>query len=218
MIEKADVLAHRGWWDEGSRANSRKALGRALEAGFGIETDLRDFAGRIVVSHDPPKPDSLEMDLEDLLRLYLRMGAQGVLALNIKSDGLAGIVCESLSNHGVINYFVFDMSVPDTRGYLALDMPVFTRWSEYENGSLLDDRASGLWLDCFEGAFVSRETLAAGIVRRKPVALVSPELHRRPHLAAWQAWKEVLSKNKVSINKVMICTDFPDSAFDFFSG
>ena len=48
------ILAHRGIWSDSKSANHPEALTRALEMGFGIETDLRDRNCELVVSHDPP--------------------------------------------------------------------------------------------------------------------------------------------------------------------
>ena len=37
------ILAHRGFWMNESEKNSREAIKRAFDYGFGIETDLRDI-------------------------------------------------------------------------------------------------------------------------------------------------------------------------------
>jgi glycerophosphoryl diester phosphodiesterase len=211
------VLAHRGWWLKPEEKNSRLALSRAFENGFGVETDIRDLNGDLVVAHDMPSSGVGVLKFDDFLGLYRDSGAGTVLALNIKSDGLSRSIQEALDAYGVKNYFVFDMSVPDTLGYLSSGMRVFTRRSEYEEGSRLDIRAEGHWLDAFEGDFVPcalmRECVAAG----KAAALVSPELHRKQHLLAWQAWFDVardLSDEQRA--RLMICTDFPDKARSFF--
>jgi len=56
-----------------------------------------------------------------------------------------------------------------------------------------------------------REHLEAG----KEVALVSPELHGRPHGAFWQRLRDAgLSRQ----DALMLCTDFPGAAREFFHG
>jgi len=55
LIRKSGILAHRGAWTVPKERNSAEALKRALKSGFGIETDLRDLDGTVVISHDPPK-------------------------------------------------------------------------------------------------------------------------------------------------------------------
>ena len=57
-----EIIAHRGLWqdtknpNDKSAQNTLKAFERAFEGGFGVETDLRDFAGQIVISHDIATP------------------------------------------------------------------------------------------------------------------------------------------------------------------
>ena len=46
------ILAHRGYWNENIERNSPKALRMALEMGYGFESDVRDCAERMVISHN----------------------------------------------------------------------------------------------------------------------------------------------------------------------
>ena len=79
------ILAHRGYWKKEDEKNTKAAFERAFDNGFGIETDLRDIKGTIVISHNMPKGD--EMTFEELLQLS--DGRNLPLALNIKADGQA---------------------------------------------------------------------------------------------------------------------------------
>lgn len=49
------ILAHRGFWKEETEKNTKIAFERAFNSGFGIETDLRDIKGEIVISHNMPQ-------------------------------------------------------------------------------------------------------------------------------------------------------------------
>jgi hypothetical protein len=197
--------------------NTLRAFERAFSAGFGIETDLRDCDGSIVVSHDAPKNGDGALLFEQLLELYCRLGCETQLALNIKADGLAAPVIQILKRYSVSNYFVFDMSVPDTLSYLSSGARTFTRWSEFEAGSSLDDRSDGLWLDAFVEPYVHSDRVEAALRANKPFVLVSPELHKKAHEAAWRAWQEIYSKQGArGRNSMMICTDMPDKANKFF--
>lgn len=217
MIE---FLAHRGWWRTAAEKNSRAALQRAFAAGYGVETDVRDCDGDLVIAHDMPRrgtDQQAQLSLTEFLTLYISFETRPMLALNIKADGMAALLKAALSAQGVTRYFVFDMSVPDTLGYLSLNMPVYTRRSEFETGSSLDDRASGVWLDAFERAFVPASIIAERLEAGKSVVIVSPELHSKPHLEAWQSWRELFTTlSSDQLTRVMLCTDFPGEAAEFF--
>lgn len=211
----SNILAHRGWWDQDIAKNSRQALSRALLQGFGLETDIRDLDGALVISHDPPTRSSDVIPFEWLLDFYASNACTGMLALNVKADGLAALTEEALRRYGVTQYFVFDMSIPDMLSYLRAAMPVYSRVSEYEPEPALAAESSGIWLDNFTGAFPQIETAGRLAVDGKPIALVSPELHRRPHEAFWTSLRD---DGGLDMSSLLLCTDFPQEAAQFFGG
>lgn len=204
------LLAHRGLWHQTEEKNSLQALSASFNIGVGIETDIRDCNGTLVVSHDPPLlSDSLQ--LEDLLKTYLKHPTQSVLALNIKSDGLHTSLLAALQQHNIQNYFVFDMSIPDTLGYQRLKMPFAARISEYEPCSELVKSASWIWLDAFHSEWFDISLIQNWLDEGKRVAVVSPELHHRPHLPMWHKLKSLNDQSQV-----FLCTDLVMEAQDFF--
>lgn len=215
------IVAHRGWWIAPSDKNCRKAFEKALANGYGIETDIRDCSGELIVSHDMPMAGAdaeRQMGLSAFLDLYVSFPTRPVLALNIKADGLVTPLHEVLSARSIGNYFVFDMSVPDTLGYLRKGMPVFTRRSEFETGSVLDQRAQGVWLDKFEGPHVTAADIKAALDSGKPAAIVSPELHGKPHAAAWGEWRAVYrALPPEAKERFYLCTDLPGDAAAYFA-
>lgn len=183
------------------------AFDRAWQSGFGLETDVRDCNGKLVISHDMPGEDALSV--EAFLQAYVERGGNTCLGLNIKADGLASPLKSLLEQYGISNYFVFDMSVPDTLHYVRQDMTVFTRRSEYEPVSVLEADAQGIWWDSFTGADdVSMASMALEAGKR--AALVSPELHGRPYKDVWKTWFEDISVRRPQATDFMVCTDFPD--------
>ena len=215
------ILAHRGFWRQSGEKNTRAAFLRAFEAGYGIETDVRDLDGALVVSHDPPRRGAMPWD--DLLDLYIDRGAPGHLAINIKADGLAEAVSRSLSDRGLTDHgFVFDMSIPDMRAYLGGPIPVYTRFSDAEPAPAFYDQAQGVWVDDFTGAWASSERALDDLSRGKGVALVSPELHGKPHRDAWAAWdrdfRRAADRQGFVNERLMVCTDRPDEAKQRFNG
>lgn len=206
------ILAHRGHWLEREEMNSFRAFERAWAGGHGIETDLRDLNGGIVISHDPPEAGV--RSLEEFLAAYAARGAGTPLALNIKADGLQGVIAKTLQKSPVRNYFVFDMSVPDSLHYFRAGLPVFARLSEYERETSLVERAVGIWLDAFGSEWWTLDTVRSLHERGKVVAIVSPELHKRPHEALWRTLKALDRDERDSL---MLCTDFPDAASQAFA-
>jgi len=198
------LLAHRGLWEEGLPKNSLAALAAALEQGLGVETDVRDLDGRLVISHDPPTHDTA-LDLDALLAQRARCPHAGLLALNIKADGLQPKLQAALAAHQLTGQcFVFDMSVPDLLHWRRLGLPWAVRLSEFEDGGPLLAEARHVWLDAFERDDWYPDTLVAQLLAQgKTVALVSPELHRRPHAAAWQRWRRLDHGS----GRLWLCTD-----------
>src|SRR5262249_41926934 len=143
----ATIISHRGYWRDPSERNSAGAFERSLALGFGVETDVRDDRGRLVIAHDPP--DGSELELAELLRTYGQHDARGPLAVNVKADGLQALLTDALEATKA-RWFVFDMSVPDALGYARASIPYFTRQSEYEPEPALYEGAAGVWVDCFE--------------------------------------------------------------------
>ena len=215
------ILAHRGWWLQPGEKNSKAAFERALAAGYGIETDVRDCDGELVISHDMPRRAAAQppQTLPAFLDLYASFPGRPTLALNVKADGLHEPMHAALATRRITSYFVFDMSVPDTLGWLRRGMSVFTRRSEFETGSSLDAQAQGFWLDAFETPYVPSADVAAAVRAGKQAAVVSPELHGKPHLQAWAEWRGVLaSLTAGQQGNVLLCTDFPGHAERYFAG
>lgn len=203
------LLAHRGWWQSRDEQNSAAAIERAFAGGFGVETDLRDLAGAIVVSHDPPRGG--EMRLEELLAIARRYPDSGPLALNIKSDGLQSLLEPMLARGH--DYFLFDMAVPDLVASVRRGFSCFTRQSDIERVPVLLDQVDGVWMDSFAATLPDVESATALIGCGKRVALVSPELHGH---ARADGWALLRSSGLHRSPRAMLCTDFPDLAADFF--
>ncbi|WP_426110391.1 hypothetical protein [Massilia sp. PWRC2] len=205
-----EILSHRGYWREAAEKNTVRAFERSFSLGYGTETDVRDACGQLVISHDPPRGG--ELTLAQLLAMT--GDKQPLLAINIKADGLASAVAAEMRRHGYTNWFVFDMSIPDTRAQLSEGNPTYVRMSEIESAPPFMDCATGVWLDAFESDGWRIAALSQLLTRATKVCLVSPELHRRDHLPFWQQLKEsglYLSGN------VCLCTDLPEHATEFFS-
>jgi hypothetical protein len=209
------IIAHRGFWLMSEEMNTEVAFNRALKAGFGIETDVRDFNEELVISHDIPI--SVGYSFEEFLLLYVDLSHNiehpPCLAINIKSDGLQNKINSLLEKYQIKNYFLFDMSVPDTLGFIAKNLTAFSRVSELEGNDTLNEISDGVWLDQFYDNWYDGDFIIRLVEKYNKVCIVSPELHKREHIGCWK----MISRLPVNIKQnLMLCTDFPDEAKEYF--
>jgi glycerophosphoryl diester phosphodiesterase len=205
------VISHRGFWKETIEKNTLEAFSRSFSLNLGTETDIRDYMGNLVISHDIPSGG--EMGLSDFLELASSFQCEEplTLALNIKADGLAQKVGETLSVFSNIDAFVFDMAVPDTCTYFEAGIPVFARMSEVEREPVWLDRSEGVWLDAFESEGYGIDVVTGLLSLGKRVCLVSSELHGRSHISFWNRIADLKDHQAL-----MICTDYPTDALEYF--
>ncbi|MCT7592491.1 hypothetical protein N5U31_05860 [Aliarcobacter butzleri] len=206
------VLSHRGYWKELNEKNQIIAFERSFFLGFGTETDIRDYKGELVISHDIA--DEKSMSVKEMFEIYNKYDNTLTLALNIKADGLQVKLKELLEDYKITNYFVFDMSVPDGLQYLKHNIKVFTRESEYEKIPSFYDESCGVWLDEFQGHWITKEVIEKHIKNGKEICIVSSDLHKREYKKEWQHYKEI--EKELGIKNLMICTDYPEEAKEFF--
>lgn len=206
-----DIIAHRGYWNLENEKNTEKSFRSALELGFGIETDLRDYHGHIVISHDIPDEGCIKLcDFLSICKEYKNQ----TLAFNIKSDGLQNLITKQLDES--FNFFVFDMSVPDTLGYIENDLPFFTRYSDIEPIPSLLEESQGVWFDCFRSNSFNQSMLKSLLSKNKKTILVSPELHGYDYLDYWAELFVFMQNNKNLIDYIGLCTDYPLRAKEYF--
>ena len=211
-VKTGNILAHRGLWTDPGDKNSRDALVAALDLGFGVETDFRDSEGLLWISHDPVTAGDGAIRAAQFFEDCAGANRDGRLALNIKADGLQHMICDAieLARVPVERLFAFDMSTPDALGYLRREFPVYARASEYELDQPFADIAQGVWIDNFTGGFPQVQKAKEFLQSGHRVAIVSPELHGRPHKALWQ---EILRSGLHLYAGFELCTDFPNEAY-----
>jgi hypothetical protein len=206
------IISHRGYWKEVREKNTPEAFSRSFSLGFGTETDFRDRDGELVIAHDLPGRDSLPA--EEFFRIFAQHDCSLPLAVNIKADGLQGLLKAAFERHAVKDYFLFDMSVPDAVFSLKSGLRVFTRHSDVEPQPAFYAQAAGVWMDAFhDDTWLTPAAIAAHLQAGKEVCLVSPELHKRPHLAFWTRLK---SQPIATDSRLILCTDLPEEATAFF--
>ena len=203
-------MAHRGAWSKELLVpNSQEALLAALDAGFSIETDIRDRNGTVVISHDPTQDNSVLTLLHFLAQISgVALSRDLVLALNIKSDGLDSIMKDELKMLKGIPHFFFDMSTPELVKYAKAGLSVGLRWSEFETLApqlSICSEPLAVWVDGFDSDWwKTGELLELGSGKRV-VVLVSPELHGRDPVQVWKTFADEFHNNP----NLYICTDYP---------
>lgn len=205
------ILSHRGYWLKPEEKNKREAFVRSFDTGLGTETDLRDICGKIIISHDMPKGN--EISFEEVLQIM--DGRNLPLALNIKADGQAEAIKSLLNKYGHTNYFTFDMSIPDMVVQLNTGLTVFTGKSDILAKAILLDKSDGVWLDSFYSDWFSAKDIDELITQGKKVCIVSADLHQRETLKQWEIIKQ---SNNFSSDNLLLCTDKPIEAKEFFYG
>lgn len=206
-----EIISHRGYWTKEIAKNSSEAFENSFRLGFGTETDIRDVEGKLVISHDMPKGG--EMPFDEFIQLFASFKIDSVLALNIKADGLALAIKNVMSKYPSVNYFCFDMSVPDMRDYIANNIPLLTRKSEVELSPAFLIESSGIWLDSFFGNWFDEVEIENSLSEGKYVCVVSSELHKRDYKEQWRILKSFSDREKL-----ILCTDVPELAIEYFKG
>lgn len=205
------ILAHRGYWKETGEKNTPQALRKAFEKGYGIESDVRDFMGEMVISHDIATSSSQKA--EEVFEWLHEFDDKYCFAVNIKADGLKNIINQFTKKYGIKNYFLFDMSIPQAVEFSEMGLTYFTRQSDVEPEPNMYENAAGVWMDGFYSVeWLTEEAVKKHIANNKYVCIVSPELHGKEYKPFW----EKLKNFQIDFDKVMLCTDKPDEAKEFF--
>jgi len=218
------IISHRGLWKEKKDKNSLLSFKESIDSGYGFEIDIRSFENELIVSHDPLKRSDLQISnaknpktyFIEVLTYYKLQKSNVTLAINIKEDGLASILSPLLHEYEVSNYFVFDMSIPDTIAYKNEEINFFSRQSEYEMTVSLYKNSSGVWLDEFNLHWITSEILEGHLREGKKVCIVSPDLHKRDYTDEWEHYKN-FKDNINDNNLIMLCTDKVIEAEGFFN-
>lgn len=206
------ILAHRGLWHKKNEKNTLEALVSAVSCGFGVETDIRDYNGKIVISHN--MADASCWGLEDFLKEYNSLDNAAWVALNVKADGLQSQLAELLEEYKINNYFLFDMSIPEMVATRKKKLKFFTRNSDIEAECVLCEYAAGVWMDSFYMEnWVTADNIRRHLAAEKLVAVISPEIHGFDHIPLWSMLKQ---EGLYEDGSVMLCTDKPESAKEYF--
>lgn len=191
------IYAHRGFWLSKEEQNSKAAIDRAKNLGFGVELDFRSRGGELVISHDPVLSDNFvlasEVEFENI-----------PIACNIKEDGLADLLSEFVIDSRNSNSFLFDGSVPEMLKIREKGIPHAMRVSELEQVLLW--KSEFVWVDSFYSDWWLDSDFVMSIEEKSFLIFVSPELHGRNYFQSWRYLKMLHEVHGLCFG---ICTDYP---------
>ena len=222
-----DILAHRANVDRPDPAaeNTLAATRRALELGFGLETDLRkDAQNRFYIAHDL-QPWSPQNDFVQFARLF-REYSDRTIAMNVKELGYEAELIK-LQHDGYLGnrsfYFDFELLEPRTPGQAQRRMRQLPGGSHAAMAARLSDRgepleqclsipAAVVWADEFDSPWLTPEHVQAVHQAGRLFYVISPELHGFDDATRLRRWQQFKAWGIDGL-----CTDYALSAREFFS-
>ena len=169
-----------------------------IDKNFGMEIDIRDHNGELVLSHDIPDSSSL-IKLDDFLT---KIDTNKLLALNIKSAEIEKNLKKIVSDFNLKNYFTFDWAIPSLIKAQKNNLICAFRLSEFEKE--LFPNCSWIWIDSFKEIWYDAKTLTDLKNKGFKLALVSPELHNRTN--DLEKFEKIVNTGLADA----ICTDNPE--------
>jgi glycerophosphoryl diester phosphodiesterase len=204
--------------------NSLAACAKALELGFGLETDLRkDSSGKFYISHDA-HPRTAENALEGYTTLF-QQHPKAELAINVKELGYEPALIE-LMNSGRLGqkcfYFDFELLETKTPGAAQKKIRSLPAGDRIRMASRLSDRNENLaqclsipaevvWADEFDSLWLTEEEVKRVKAAGRLFYVISPEIHGFDRAATMRRWQDFKSWHIDGI-----CTDYALDARDFF--
>jgi hypothetical protein len=143
---------------------------------YGVEVDIRSYAGELVIHHDP-------FVKGELFEPWLAEYRHGTLILNVKEEGLEARLIELMKRRGIDDYFFLDQSFPFLVKWSRLgERRCAVRVSEYESidtALSLSGKVDWVWVDCFTRFPLQHQDSVRLKSAGFSLCLVSPELQGR---------------------------------------
>lgn len=175
-------------------------IANKLPINMGIEFDVRDSNGLIIVTHDPfTVGEEFETFLSSLI-------VKRFLIVNIKSEGIETKVLELLKKYSFEDFFLLDCTFPSIVKLSKLgEKRIALRFSEYESFvNVIDNKnkAKWVWVDCFTHFPLTKKMEEVFHAHGFKLCIVSPELQGQEELI--EKYKKYISDENIQIDA--ICT------------
>jgi len=182
------------------RVNTLREL-KTVPRYMGIELDLRNEGGRLILQHDPYRTGE---SFEGLLKKY----SHAMMIVNVKSEGLEVEARELLKRYGVRNYFFLDLSWPAlVRLVRKGEKNIALRFSEHElmeQCLVFKGKVRWVWIDCFTKIPLNRKSYPA-LKKYFKLCMVSPELEGHSKQTI-QLFRQKLRPYDIDA----VCTKYPE--------
>ncbi len=164
----------------------------------GIEFDIRDSNGKIIVQHDPFKEGQI---FEEFIKFCPN---NKFYIVNVKSEGIELEAIRILEEHHIYNFFLLDCSIPMIvkLGKMG-EKRIAARLSEYEsikNIIALSSFISWVWIDVFTCLPLTEKIEKTIHDMNLKICLVSPELQNQNEKT--DEYINILNKNNIKIDAV----------------
>ena len=170
----------------------------------GIEFDVRDSDGKIIVTHDPFTTGQL---LEDFLTHCV---PSKFYIVNIKSEGIEYRILELLKEKSIENFFFLDCSIPMmVKLGKQYTNKLAVRFSEYESIETVKKMAhfvKWVWIDTFTKIPITQEQEKELHELGLKLCFVSPELQQQPNKV--NEYIQELEEKQIKLDAVCCKTPF----------
>jgi len=144
----------------------------------GIEFDIRDSNGQLIVQHDAFQEGQLFSEFLQFCpsnKFYI---------VNIKAEGIEELAIKLLTERGIQDFFLLDCGMPSIiRLARKGEHRLAVRFSEYESFEMVIAVApfvSWIWVDVFTKLPITRTLVEQARTLGLRICLVSPELQGQP--------------------------------------
>jgi hypothetical protein len=173
----------------------------------GIEFDVRDSGGKIIVTHDPFTDGQR---LEDFLT---HCDPSKFYIVNIKSEGIEYKILELLKEYSIKNFFFLDCSIPMmVKLGKQYTNNLAVRFSEYESIETVKKMAhfvKWVWIDTFTKIPITQEQQKELNQLGLKLCFVSPELQQQPNKV--NEYIQELEEKQIKLDAVCCKTPFIDA-------
>lgn len=143
----------------------------------GIEFDVRDSDGKLIVQHDAFSDGVIFAD-------FAKKIGKRFCIVNIKSEGIETKVLEILEVNNIVDFFLLDCSIPSMNKLTGIgENRIAVRFSELEPVEFVmcwKGKVKWIWVDCFTKHPITKELSLLFQQAGFNICLVSPDLHGRP--------------------------------------